>query len=251
MTGIYGTYLIPILYIYGVSSVQLPKEIQKCDRTAPDFNECMIKSINDALQLFKGGSKEFGFPVLSPFYIERLEIKGDPGKSFTLNQKYDNLIMHGMTGSTVSSFNLIDNENQCLWELEVHTVQTRMEADYSMSGQILIFPINGHGKCNVTISGIVNKHRADCEHYMKKGKRHLRLKNYSMDMSAKECHFDFPNMVPGNEQISREVEKTVNENSQEVFQDVKHGFEEVLSRLHENGANSVFSKIPEDELFLK
>lgn len=98
--------------------------------------------------------------------------------------------------------------------------------------------------------GIKNKHTADCEHFMKKGKSHLRLKNYAMNMSVQECYFDFPNMIPGNEQISNELGKTINENSMEIFQDVKGGFEQLLSKVYENGANSVFSKIPEDELFL-
>ncbi|XP_030747620.1 protein takeout-like [Sitophilus oryzae] len=240
-----------ILSSFNVYAIQLPPEIHKCDRTAPDFNECMVKSIGEATRYFSKGSKDFGYPVLSPFRIERLEINGEPGKSVTLNQKYDNVVMYGMTESTVKSFSLKDDGGVCLWELVIHTPYTRMEADYQMTGQILVFPINGHGRCNVTLTGIVNKHTADCEHYTKKGKSHMKLKNYKMDMSTEGAYFDFENIFPGNEQISKEVGKTINENSQEVFNDVKQGFEKILAELHQNAANSVFSKIPENELFVK
>lgn len=78
----------------------------------------------------------------------------------------------------------------------------------------------------------------------------MKLLDYKLSMSPQSCYFDFPNIIPGNEQISKEVGKTVNENSLEIFKDVKGGFEEMLSRLHERSANNVFAKIPEDELFL-
>lgn len=78
----------------------------------------------------------------------------------------------------------------------------------------------------------------------------MKLSDYKLSMTPQSCYFDFSNIIPGNEQISKEVGKTVNENSLEIFKDVKGGFEKMLSRLHENAANSVFAKIPEDELFL-
>ncbi|CAG9767766.1 unnamed protein product [Ceutorhynchus assimilis] len=228
-------------------AVQLPPEITKCRKSD---SQCMEKSIKETLMLFKDGYKDLGFPPLNPFHVEKLEITADPGKSVKLNQKYEDVWMHGMVDIDVKSFKLTDDGKKCIWELEVYSFGTRMDADYTLTGQVLVFPINGHGRCNVTMKGITNKHTAECEHYMKKGKSHMRLKNYKMNMSVEKCYFDFPNIIPGNEQISKEVGKTVNENSQEIFQDVKGGFEEVLARLHENGANSVFSKIPEDELFL-
>ncbi|ERL92115.1 hypothetical protein D910_09435 [Dendroctonus ponderosae] len=189
-------------YFVLVSSLHLPPQITKCRKTDAI---CMSKSITDALLFFANGSEEFGFPKFEPFYVELLEITGDPDKSATLSQRYDNVFMHGMTDTQVKHFRLQDDEQTCKWEIDTYTPITRMNADYSLSGQILVFPINGHGKCNVTMR---------------------------------------------NEQISREVEKTVNENALEIFKEVKGGFEQVFSKLYKNTANSLFSKIPEDELFL-
>ncbi|XP_050316007.1 circadian clock-controlled protein daywake-like [Anthonomus grandis grandis] len=230
-----------------IGAVQLPPEITKCKKSD---SECMSKSIVQALQFFKNGNKELGFPKLQPFYLEKLEIEADPGKSVKLNQHYEKIYLHGMTNAEVKQFSLKDDGKTCKWEMIVYSPGTRMDADYKLTGQVLLFPINGYGRCNVTMQGISNKHSAECEHFTKKGKQHMRLKNYKMDMSVESCHFDFPNIIPGNEKISAELGKTVNENSLEIFKDVKGGFEEILSRLHESGANSIFAKIPEDELFL-
>ncbi|ERL92114.1 hypothetical protein D910_09435 [Dendroctonus ponderosae] len=223
-------------YFVLVSSLHLPPQITKCRKTDAI---CMSKSITDALLFFANGSEEFGFPKFEPFYVELLEITGDPDKSATLSQRYDNVFMHGMTDTQVKHFRLQDDEQTCKWEIDTYTPITRMNADYSLSGQILVFPINGHGKCNVTMSA-----------YFQSFERKNLSKIHVMNMSVESCQFDFPNIIPGNEQISREVEKTVNENALEIFKEVKGGFEQVFSKLYKNTANSLFSKIPEDELFL-
>ncbi|ENN71664.1 hypothetical protein YQE_11762, partial [Dendroctonus ponderosae] len=159
-------------YFVLVSSLQLPPQITKCRKTDAI---CMSKGITDALLFFANGSEEFGFPKFEPFYVELLEITGDPDKSATLSQRYDNVFMHGMTDTQVKHFRLQDDEQTCKWEIDTYTPITRMNADYSLSGQILVFPINGHGKCNVTMNGIKNKQKAECEHYTRKGKTYLRF----------------------------------------------------------------------------
>ncbi|XP_060533535.1 uncharacterized protein LOC132706295 [Cylas formicarius] len=231
-------------------AANLPPEIQKCKLGTPDFEECMKKSIDFAGHFFKNGSAEFGLPRIDPFFVDKMEIQGDPSKSVRLNQKFENVALTGLLDSKIKYFKYIPDEGKCVWELDVFTPATHMIADFEMTGQILLFPINGHGKCTVDLFNVTNEHRAQCEHYSKKGKTFLRLKNYSMKMHVGNCRFVFPNLMPGNEQISKEIQKVIDENSLEIFNDVKSGFEKLLSSLHERASNGMFSRVPEDELFL-
>ncbi|XP_066255610.1 protein takeout-like [Euwallacea similis] len=242
-----------VIVIFGVcAAVHLPPEIEKCSKSDPNFIECMKRTIRDTLVFLKNGNKELGFSTIDPFYVEKLELIADSKTSVKLNQKYEHIYMYGFTTSEIRKFSLdygVPGKTPCKWEIEIYTPASRMEADYELNGQVLLFPINGKGRCNVTLERLLNKHVAQCELYTKKEKTHLRLKDYTIEMTAESCHFDFPNLIPGNEQISKEVSKTVNENSLEIFKDVKNGFEQMLSSLHQNAANNVFSKIPEEELF--
>lgn len=151
----------------------------------------MSQSIPQALQLFKDGNtkwvkwicskfafflgfRELGFPKLEPFYVEKLELSADSEKSVRLNQKYEHVYLYGITNTKINKFKLIDERyfslfflnfflfvrmtddgTNCLWEMELFSPSTRMEADYELTGQVLVFPINGHGKCNVTISELL------------------------------------------------------------------------------------------------
>ncbi|XP_066144970.1 protein takeout-like [Euwallacea fornicatus] len=246
-------YQCLVIVIFGVCvAVHLPPEIKVCLKSDPNFEECMKKSIGSTLKFLKDGNKELGFPIIEPFYVEKLELVADPKKSVKLSQQYEHIYMHGFTNSEVTKFNLnfgIPGKSACEWKMEIYTPISRMEANYKLTGQILLFPINGHGKCNVTLINLRNQHSAQCETYTKKGKTYLRLTRYTINMKADNCHFDFPNIIPGNEQISKEVGKIVNENSLEIFQDVKSGFEQMLSKLHKDAANNILTKFPEEELF--
>lgn len=45
----------------------------------------------------------------------------------------------------------IDLDEKCGLVADVETPVIRMEADYELKGKLLLFPINGHGKCNITM----------------------------------------------------------------------------------------------------
>ena len=47
-------------------------------------------------------------------------------------------------------------------------------------------------------------------------------------MKPKRIVFDFENIIDGNEQLSKEVVKTLNENAESVYEDVGPAFNEVM-----------------------
>lgn len=90
-----------------------------------------------------------------------------------------------------------------------------------------------------------------CEKYYKKGKRHIKLTEYKIDMNPKNVVYHFDDVLPENARISSAITNTVNENPLEIFGDVKPSFEKVWAELHLAMANQVFAKIPVDEIFLE
>ncbi|KAJ3651208.1 hypothetical protein Zmor_017260 [Zophobas morio] len=47
------------------------------------------------------------------------------------------------------------SDENCHWRFQSYTDVIRMEANYKMSGKLLLFPINGHGKCNNTLYNLL------------------------------------------------------------------------------------------------
>ncbi|RZC42392.1 takeout, partial [Asbolus verrucosus] len=185
----------------------------------PNLNKCLESAVIEAAHKFSGGNKDLGIVPLEPLYIEKIDL-----------------------GNTSS-----DN---CYWNYKTLTPKVVMEADYTMNGQLLLFPINGHGKCKNVLYDVQGEFKAKCEKYMKKNKRHVRVSDFDFKVKPKSVVFDFENIVDGNEQLSKQVVKTLNENALDVYADVGSAFDEVMGTIWKQTINQVFSRVPEEELFL-
>nr|XP_023028012.1 protein takeout-like [Leptinotarsa decemlineata] len=200
------------------------------------------------LQKFKNGYKPLGVPVLEPFFIKKMEISQAPTKAVAVSQKYTNLYVHGMTRSNVTKMKFTLEKN-CGWVMDVQSPQINLIGDYELRGKILMFPLNAHGRCNITLTNLHHRQIMKCEQYKKNDKTYLRFANYTIDMNPESIHYDFSNIFPANKQIQAEIRKMVNENSLVLFNDVRMGFQEAFSIFHMDIANLVFSKIPMDDVF--
>ena len=76
------------------------------------------------------------------------------------------------------------------------------------------------------------------------------MTDFTLNLKPKRVVFGFENLVDGNEQLSNEVLKTINENSEQVYADVAPAFNEAIGKYEKEVFNRVFSRVPEDELFL-
>ena len=89
-----------------------------------------------------------------------------------------------------------------------------------------------------------------CEKYTKKKQKHIRVTDSVLKLKPKRVVFDFQNLIDGNEQLSNEVLKTINENSGQVYADVGPAFDEAIAKYEKEIINQVFSRVAENELFL-
>lgn len=89
-----------------------------------------------------------------------------------------------------------------------------------------------------------------CEKYQKRGKTYLRFTNYTLDMHPENVIFHFSNIFPTNKAIEKEIYKTVDENSMEIFKEIRGACEKLFAKIHIQLANAVLSRIPFEEGFL-
>ncbi|CAG9853595.1 unnamed protein product [Phyllotreta striolata] len=234
-----------------VWSYKLPGAIKTCHRSQPDFAECVAKGMRVGLEAFASGNKEMGVPPLDPYFVEKLDIKtaSSSGNSVSLHLIFSNLLVHGMTNSDAVHMEL-DVDKGCSWIMDVDTALIKLEGDYEVEGKVLVFPLNARGKAVVSQVMLHNRHSMWCEKYKKNGKTYIRFTNYTMDMHPEKMIYNFSDVFPSNKQIENEISKTLNENSIEIFNEMRSSFEQIFSTIHITVANQILSKIPFDEVFL-
>lgn len=84
----------------------------------------------------------------------------------------------------------------------------------------------------------------------KDGKKYMHVTEYKLIMNPEKVEYYFENIMPGNEQLSNELLKTINENSLSIFNDIKPGFQQVYSVIFKDIVNKIFDKVPMDEVFM-
>ncbi|KAJ3618504.1 hypothetical protein MTP99_006484 [Tenebrio molitor] len=242
--------LFLLILTTGASSKSLPSNIRRCSKSDPNLNKCLDESAADAVHKLSQGNKDLGIVPLEPFVIKRVDLGNTTSGAVSIHQVYDDMKIFGMTNATVTNSDANFTGDNCYWNYQCFSPFVRMEADYTMKGQLLIFPINGHGKCTNQLYDIEAKYGAKCERFTKKNKTYLRVTDFTWDVKPKRVVFDFDNIIDGNEQLSKEVVKTLNENSEAVYADVGPAFNEVMGTVWKQTLNQVFARVPEDELFL-
>lgn len=63
--------------------------------------------------------------------------------------------------------------------------------------------------------------------------------------------FKFDQLFDGDERLGNEINKVLNENSNEVFADVSEGYEKSFGIIFLGLGSRVFSRVPVDDIFLE
>lgn len=106
---------------------------------------------------------------------------------------------------------------------------------------MLYFLFSVNTKINHTIYG---------EPVERKGKTYWNFKEYTVTLRPDKVLFNFENLFDGDVRLGTEINKVLNENWNEVFTDVRDGYEKSFGIIFHGLANRVFSRVSIKDIFL-
>jgi len=124
-----------------------------------------------------------------------------------------------------------------------------MIGDYEMSGRILLLPITGNGKANITLINTKIEHRLIGEPFEKDGVKYMRLKEYRVVFDPKRVYMHFDNLF-NDKTLSQTMNRFLNDNWETVFSELKVGYAKSFGIIFRDLSNKLFEKIPFDNIFL-
>ncbi|CAH1968649.1 unnamed protein product [Acanthoscelides obtectus] len=158
----------------------------------------------------------------------------------------------GMSNSTITHVEL-DVDKDCYWKLDVITPALSVFGEYEIDGKLMMFELNGHGRCNITTSDMVHHQTMKCRRYKKNGKTHLKILSYHIEATPAKVHYDLEKLVPQSEELTAAILQTFNgpEESLMIYKEVGPAMMHVMSEKQKKIINRVFSVVPLDEIFPK
>lgn len=148
-----------------------------------------------------------------------------------------------------------------------------MIAKYKIDGKVLILPIRGQGKSNLTFG---NKYFVSIffvQHFSgsffstdnvlirvkfapnlieKNGKQHIQLRTnkFKLNFDTSRLHLYLENLFNGNKALGDNMNLFLNENWEIILQELQPALRETLSQILLSLINNVFDKLPYSDMFI-
>ncbi|XP_056633442.1 protein takeout-like [Diorhabda sublineata] len=229
------------------SIAKLPSSFGRCSVKDPEMDKCLAKNVEDAIHLLKADTPELGLATLDPLDIPELVI-GEGTGPVNVVQNFKNIKLHGLTSSSCLDAHF-DSKNNILTARSI-TPELRLQGKYSMKGKVLLLPIYGDGDCNITLINTKINHTILGETVEKKGHTFFNIYNYTVTLRPEKMIYKFDNLFNGDRQLGEQVLNVLNDNWNEVFTDVRDGYEKSFGLIFHGLGNRVFSRVPLKDIFL-
>ncbi|XP_036343134.1 protein takeout-like isoform X2 [Rhagoletis pomonella] len=241
-----GKVLILPIKGQGKSNITLADDPKPC-KFGDD--ECLLKAVN-----FYLGDKNQGDSAINLLKIDPL----DAG-TFTLKQGADNpvnidltFIKNKITGVAHAQAYKVRGFGKDLakkHELRFKVPVASLIGDYKIQGRVLILPISGSGKNNITMLNADFVLQWVGVPVEKDGATYMKTDKFRAIVKPNKVIFDFQNLFNGDKALGDNMNLFLNENWKEIYQEVEATFSKEISRLMGNVVDAVFSKTPYNKLF--
>lgn len=146
--------------------------------------------------------------------------------------------------------------------MDVVFPEVKLEGEFEIKGKVLLLHVNGVGQATVVLSEYcVDSHQEVTEYvaedlrlksfygyeeFKKNGKTHIKMVSSEMDIEPGHVEFHFEQLLD-QDGFSQNINKVLNDNWKEVFDDVKPSYVEVVSKIIVRLLNGFFSKVSLEE----
>ncbi|CAH1175609.1 unnamed protein product [Phaedon cochleariae] len=188
--------------------------------------------------------RRLGLARMNPLELTLVELNG--ADDFHLAIK--NIKVYGLETVEVAKFD-VNFERQ-----KAHVISRASPVvilgDYKMNGHLMIFPLNGHGLVNITLVEGLYDYELEWTMENRNGAEYAKIIKSSYDYQLGNMIYNFTNLMNGDERLSLELNKVLNDNWRVVNEELKNSIQKTLLTIHDNLFSMIFSHIPFRELFL-
>lgn len=196
------------------------------------------------------GNKLFNIPSTDPYLVDYAEAEHSTGNSnFNLKSSLKNTKIRGLATSTRMTRAASKFDKKFAIKSEVKTDNLEIYGDYTMFGQILVLPIRGEGKANITMYNVTGIIDIRGEYFDKDGETYINVTMFKITLKSKNASFLFENIFKGDPVLSATINNFMNENWELVINTLLPGYEQRLGERFRVISNNIFHRIPMKMIF--
>jgi len=217
-----------------------------------ELNYCLRQTLEDLRPLMKVGIPSLGLAVAEPMNVKAVSFQqgGQAGipSPVTVRATFTGVVVEGLSTFRTDYINA-DPVRQTL-RIGLTVPVMDISGLYHINGEVFILPLEGSGSfttkmLNVTAEGFSSILPAE----NKEGKQVLRVSDTNLDFQIGRVIIHMNNLFNGeNKLLADNVNKFLNDHSQEVLKEVKPAIRNQLKELVVRVMNDAFSSLPAEKL---
>jgi len=242
---------IAIVYLFCLTcfvTAKFPKDIQKCKYGDGD---CIVAEANRILHSFAGGHAGLNLVQIDPLHISDITLKQGSESPVNIELKFKESDLIGLSAHDFYSFKGFQKGDHGVHEIKLRGPVLNWIGPYKISGRMLILPIQGEGMSNLTLVGPDLTITFTGKTTTRNGKEYLYIDDMKLTFTIERFHTYFGNLYNGDKLLGDSTNVFLNENWEDIFNELKGLIFDAFGLVMQNILNSIFRKIPYDELFLK
>ncbi|KAH1024379.1 hypothetical protein HUJ05_003870 [Dendroctonus ponderosae] len=209
-----------------VRKARKPSFFPTCFRNDPNLNRCLVEATEMIRPYLAKGIPELKVPPFEPFNIPEIKLE---------------------QGTSALNFKALLKNFFCT--AKIHKM--KLAGDYTVTGKILVAPIQGGGKFTAGIDSVdvfvYQKYKTSTR---KDGKVHLVPIGTNSTISVQEPKLNLQGLFEGNEELTAATNKAINDNADELVIELKPVLEDLISKILEDLLfKTISNNIPWDDLY--
>lgn len=222
-------------------------DIRKCLKG--DY-KCVASVITDFTQEHSDGYEEWNVKGFNPLEVEKIDINSKSSSSVNVHLQILNAKIYGFKGLHNTRVKGFGEDIRGPHVIYTDADILSLLGDYTVSGKVLILPIRGAGKCNVTYIQPKYEVKFKGEPVNIDGRTHLKIVDFKLNMKINKFFVNLENLF-NDAKISKEMNVFFNENWEDIFKELKDPICRGIEGHVRDVYSAVFKTVPYDELFLE
>lgn len=244
------TFLCGTLVIFSLISLnegKLPADIRPCK--AGD-SECLVKTINTIIETKHTGDPDLNLISIDPLHIDHLELKQKQveGSPVRIDLSFRNSEVYGYKTFRAYKVRGFGENPEGKHSVYFTGPYASLVGDYKIDGKVLILPVVGEAKSNITLENVHLKMTINGGAKVENGSTYLDVKGLRLNLNATKVDFEMQNLFNGDKELGDNLNKFLNENWMDIYLEIRPGVLRGFENAYIGFIKNLFASHPYSEL---
>uniref|UniRef100_A0A336M7R2 CSON013083 protein n=1 Tax=Culicoides sonorensis TaxID=179676 RepID=A0A336M7R2_CULSO len=240
-------YLIVLVSVVLGVSAKYPSDLPRCK--AGD-TECLPKVITQVIRTVKNGRPDMNLGSIEPLHIDKVDISQGGNSPIQITLNFRDQDLYGISSAEVTKVVGFEKDPRTSkFEIEAKVPKLSLSGKYKVNGQVLVLPIQGRGRSNLTIENVVLRIKFKPKVIEKNGKNYIQTDKFKLTFDTTRLYLNLDNLFNGDKALGDNMNAFLNENWKVVLDELKPACIEAFAQIFASIINSIFSKLSYDDVF--